>query len=116
MPKRARREPINVQCPTDPAVRASAGRIVDMLQQLVFARPDMIVPLEEIVSGILISRCVSLVTQMGERDERRSLGGTPLPEVFLSELPAMLALLELEPADAGPIRNHQPIGTNKRRR
>jgi hypothetical protein len=37
-------------------VRASLGRIVDMLQQFVLVRPDMIIPLEEIMRGMLTGR------------------------------------------------------------
>jgi len=38
------------QRPSDAELRASAGRIVDLLQQLVIARPEMFLPLEQIMS------------------------------------------------------------------
>jgi hypothetical protein len=55
-----------VQRPPDAEARASAGRIVDILQQLVLARPDLIIPLEELVREFLESRQVGVVTRMGE--------------------------------------------------
>ena len=61
----------------------------------------MIIPLEEIVVGILANHRTGVVKQMWERDdELRSRGRTPLPPVPLSELPAMLALLQRPAAGA----------------
>lgn len=115
MPKHARRDPVNIQRRTDPEVRASAARIVDILQQLVLARPEIIIPLEEIVRGILVSLRVSLVTQMWKGDdERPARGRTPLPQLPLSELPAMLALLE-RPATKGLTRKRSRNNRLKRR-
>jgi hypothetical protein len=77
------------------ASRASAGRIVDILQQLVLARPEMIVPLEQIARGILGDPGDCVETQMWQREEAMHLRGrTPLPPMPLSELPALLALLQ----------------------
>ena len=95
MSKSVHRDTKDVQRSIDPEVRASAARIVDIVQILVLARPDMIVPLEEIVRGILANLRISLVTQLWERDDKRRVRGrAELPPVPLSELPAMLALLE----------------------
>lgn len=94
MPKLARRDPVDIQRPT-PEVRASAARIVDIVQILVLAKPEMIIPLEEIVRGILANLRSSVITQMWERDDQRRVRGrAELPRVPLSELPTMLALLE----------------------
>ena len=115
MSKPARRDPKPVQRPPSPEVRASAARIVDILQVLVLARPEMIIPLEEIVKGILVNLRISLVTQMWERDdERRARGRPALPEMPLSELPAMLALLD-RPAD-GTTRKHTAASKKQKRR
>ena len=56
----------SIQRQTDPEVRASAGRIVDILQQLVLIRPELIIPLEELVREFLATRQVVMVAQMGE--------------------------------------------------
>ena len=102
--------------PSDPEVRASAARIVDILQQLVNARPSMIIPLEEIVRGILVNLRVHLATQMWQREEEiRSRGRTPLPAVPLSELPAMLALLEPPAAERMPRKRAVRRAGEKRR-
>ena len=95
MPKPLLRDQEPIRRPSDADVRASAGRIVDILQQIVLLRPEMIIPLEEIVSGIVESLRTRVVTQIWERQEApRSHARQPLPPVPLSELPAMLALLE----------------------
>lgn len=95
MPKHLLRDHQSFQRPSDSDARASAGRIVDVLQQLVLARPDMIVALEEIVNGLVENHRARVVTQMWERqDEVGARARPPLPPVPLSELPAMLALLE----------------------
>jgi hypothetical protein len=88
---------------------------VDILQVLVLARPEMIIPLEEIVRGILANLRISLVTQMWERDdERRARGRPALPQMPLSELPAMLALLE-RPGD-GTTRKRTAANKKQKRR
>ena len=95
MPNWSTRERKLVRRPSDAEVRSSAARIVDILQQLVIARPEMIIPLEEIVRGILANLRVSVEKQMWQReDELRSSRRTPLPALPLSELPAMQALLK----------------------
>ena len=94
MPKRASRELTILQQKSNPDVRASAARIVDILQQLVIARPEMIIPLEEIVRGILANLHVHLEKQMHDADEKRARGRAPLPPMPLSELSALRALLE----------------------
>ena len=113
MPKRASRELRAIQQRSNPEVRASAARIVDILQQLVIARPEMIIPLEEIVRGILANLHVHVEGQMWpDADEKRARGRTPLPP--LSELPALRALLE----PAAKKRTGQPAvsaGKKKRR-
>lgn len=97
-PQRIRRndgEVVIVKRPSGPEVRASAARIVDILQQLVLARPEMIIPLEEIVRGILANLRVHVEEQIWKReDQSRSRGRTRLPPMPLSDLPALLALLE----------------------
>ena len=86
--------------PSDAEVRGSAARIVDILQQLVIARPEMIIPLEEIVKGILANLRVSVEKQMWQReDDMRSPGGTPPPATPLSELPALQTLLKAPAAE-----------------
>jgi hypothetical protein len=37
-------------------IRASAGRITDILQQVVLTRPDLIIPLEDVVREFLETR------------------------------------------------------------
>jgi hypothetical protein len=83
-----------VRRPSDAELRASAGRIVDLLQQLVIARPEMIIPLEQIVKGVLAN---FLHVQEHEwREEEIRLGRrTRLPRMPLSELPALKALLQV---------------------
>ena len=54
--------------PTDSEVRASAGRIIDILQQLVLASPEMIISLEEVVREHLAKRHIGIVTQVGGPD------------------------------------------------
>jgi hypothetical protein len=97
LPKHLLRDQEPLRRPSDADVRASAGRIVDILQQIVLARPEMIIPLEEIVSGIVENLRTHVVTQIWEGQEGvRSHARRPLPPVPLSQLPAMLALLEPE--------------------
>jgi hypothetical protein len=68
---------------------------VDILQQIVLVRPEMVIPLEEIVSGIVENLRARVVTQIWEgQDGVRTRARQPLPPVPLSELPAMLAMLE----------------------
>jgi hypothetical protein len=84
-----------VQPPSDAELRASAGRIVDLLQQLVIAKPEMVLPLEQIMRGVLANFFMHLEQQERWRDdEMRSGRSTPLPRMPLSELPALKALLE----------------------
>ena len=52
-----------VQRPSDAELRASAGRIVDLLQQLVIARPEMVLPLEQIMRGVLANFFMHLEEQ-----------------------------------------------------
>ena len=81
--------------PSDAELRASAGRIVDLLQQLVIARPEMVLPLEQIMRGVLANFFVHLEEHERWRDDEvRSGRRTPLPRMPLSELPALKALLE----------------------
>jgi hypothetical protein len=76
-------------------LRASAGRIVDLLQQLVIARPEMVLPIEQIMRGVLANFFVHLEDQERWRHKEIRLGRrTPLPQMPLSELPALKALLE----------------------
>ena len=76
-------------------LRASAGRIVDLLQQLVIARPEMVLPLEQIMRGVLANFFVHLEEQERLRDDEMRPGRrTPLPRMPLSELPRLKALLE----------------------
>lgn len=116
MPKHASREQRVIQRRSNPEVRASAARIVDILQQLVIARPEMIIPLEEIVRGILANLHVHVERQMWhDADEKRARGRTPLPPMPLSELPALRALLE--PAAAKrPARQRTVRAVKKKRR
>ncbi len=81
--------------PSDAELRASAGRIVDLLQQLVIARPEMVLPLEQIMRGVLANFFVHLEEQERSQDDEMYSGRrTPLPRMPLSELPALKALLE----------------------
>jgi hypothetical protein len=117
VPKRASRELRVIQQRSNPEVRASAARIVDILQQLVIARPEMIIPLEEIVRGILANLHVHVEGQMWHgADMKRARGRTPLPAMPLTELPALRALLE--PAAVKKRATGQPAvsaGKKKRR-
>src|SRR5436190_6226479 len=81
--------------PSHAELRASAGRIVDLVQRLVIARPEMVLPLEQIMKGVLANFFVHLEEQERCRDdELRSGRRTPLPRMPLNELPALKALLE----------------------
>ena len=112
MPKHLLRDQEPIRRPADADVRASAGRIVDILQQLVLVRPEMIMPLEEIVSGIVENLRSRVVTQIWERqDGPRSRARQPLPSVPLSELPAMLALLE--PAGSRRTTGTRPVRSGR---
>jgi hypothetical protein len=87
--------PARVRRPSDAELRASAGRIVDLLQQLVIARPEMVLPIEQIMRGVLANFFVHLEDQERWRHKEIRLGRrTPLPQMPLSELPALKALLE----------------------
>ena len=115
MPKRASRELRFIQQQSNPEVRASAARIVDILQQLVIARPEMIIPLEEIVRGILANLHLHMERQKRhDAGGKRARGRTPLPPMPLSELPALRALLE-PPAARRAARPHA-VGTGKKKR
>ena len=82
--------------PSQAELRASAGRIVDLLQQLVIARPEMVLPLEQIMRGVLANFFVHLEEHERWRDDEvRSGRRTPLPRMPLSELPGLKALLEM---------------------
>jgi hypothetical protein len=103
---------------SDTELRASARRIVDMLQQLVLLRPEMIVPLEEIVRGVL-SHVFHLEDEKRQQDrERRARGRAPLPAVPLSELPKLKALLAppLSPADSVGLQHRAVRRTGKKKR
>ena len=115
MPKRASRELRDIQQRSNPEVRASAARIVDILQQLVIARPEMIIPLEEIVRGILANLNVHVERQLRyDADEKRARGRAPLPPMPLSELPALRALLE--PAAAKRATRQRAVSAGKKKR
>ena len=116
MAKRASRELKDLQQRSNPEVRASAARIVDILQQLVIARPEMIIPLEEMVRGILANLHVHVERQMWhDADEKaRARGRTPLPPMPLSELPALRALLE--PGAKRATRQRAVTARKKKRR
>ena len=93
--KRSAWLPARVRRPSDAELRASAGRIVDLLQQLVIARPEMVLPIEQIMRGVLANFFVHLEDQERWRHKEIRLGRrTPLPQMPLSELPALKALLE----------------------
>ena len=72
MPKHLLRDHEPFQRPSDYEVRVSIGRIVDILQQLVLARPDMIVAFGEIVEGIVESRARVVTKSWERRGELRS--------------------------------------------
>jgi hypothetical protein len=103
---------------SDAELRASARRIVDMLQQLVLLRPDMIIPLEEIVRGVLSHVFHVEDDERQHGRERRVRGRAPLPPVPLSELPKLKALLESCTLSAGgprlPHRAARRDGKKKR--
>ena len=106
-----------IQHSPDPHVRASAGRIVDLLQQLVLVRPEMVIPLEEIVRKIANSVGVGGGTRRKERQvEPGAHGRTPLAPVPLDQWPELRALIE-PPAVAGitPKRTAKPAERRKRR-
>ena len=68
---------------------------MDLLQQLVIARPEMVLPLEQIMRGVLANFFMHLEEQERWRDdEMRARRRTRLPRMLLSELPALKALLE----------------------
>ena len=93
--KRSAWLPARVRRPSDVELRASAGRIVDVLQQLVIARPEMVLPIEQIMRGVLANFFVHLEDQERWRHKEMRLGRrTSLPQMPLSELPALKALLE----------------------
>jgi hypothetical protein len=93
--KRSAWLPARVRRPSDAELRTSAGRIVDLLQQLVIARPEMVLPIEQIMRGVLANFFVHLEDQEHWRDREMRLGRrTSLPQMPLSELPALKALLE----------------------
>jgi len=115
VPKRASRELRFIQQQSNPEVRASAARIVDILQQLVIARPEMIIPLEEIVRGILANLHVHVERQTRhDAGGKRARGRTPLPPMPLSELPALRALLE--PPAARRAARPRAVGAGKKKR
>ena len=93
--KRSAWLPARVRRLSDAELRDSAGRIVDLLQQLVIARPEMVLPVEQIMRGVLANFFVHLEDQERWRHKEMRLGRrTPLPQMPLSELPALKALLE----------------------
>jgi hypothetical protein len=101
-PKRAPRVRKRRRHPSGGELRASAVRILDILSQLVIARPEMINPLEQIVRGILGNFSDHLETKRWKLlVERRSRRRTPLPAMPLSELPALKALLATHPPVPG---------------
>jgi len=68
---------------------------VDALQELVLARPEMVLPLELIMRGVLANFFVHLEEPERWRDdEMHASRRTPLPRMPLRELPALKALLE----------------------
>ena len=107
--------------PVDAEVRASAGRIIDILQQLVLVRPELIIPFEELLIGMLPGLRMRVVTQVvtqvwAQQDALASPGRTPLPAMPLSKLPGMPAVLE-PPARERTIRQRtmRPAGKPRRR-
>lgn len=82
VPNQIPRHQASIPRPPDAKVRASAGRIVDILQQLVLSRPDMILPLESVVRNFLTQHHIGIVTQDGEPAGllEPSAGGTPTRE------------------------------------
>jgi hypothetical protein len=102
------------QRPSNQAARASAGRIVDILQQLVTARPEMLIALEEIVRGILANLTQTWARE--DEDEMRSRCRSPLPPLPLSELPAMVALLETPAAERTTKTRALRSGEKRKRR
>jgi hypothetical protein len=80
-----------------------------MVQQLVLVRPEMIVPLEEIVRGVLSHILINVADHQREPDdERRVRGRAPLPPVALSELPTLKALLDSRISGvAGAVPRHR---------
>jgi hypothetical protein len=116
MSKPLHRDAQNIQRPLEPQVRASAGRIVDIVQILVLDRPEMIIPLEEIVRGILTNLRISVLTNLSEPDDKRRLRRrADLPPAPLRELPAMWALIEPAAID-GTTRNRTVTKKRPRRR
>jgi len=116
--KRSRRVQ-KVEPASDAELRESAGRILDMLQQLVMVRPEMIIPLEEIVRGVLSNVFIHVENHAPLDDsERRVRGRAPLPAVPLSELPDLKALLQGPASRSGAMRRHRALrrGGKKKRR
>jgi len=102
--------------PSAGEARASAARIVDVLQLLVIARPEMIIPLEEIVRGILANLHAYAEQQMWQREDATHAGRrAPLPRMPLSDLPALRALLE-PPAAKRVTRTRTTRPREKRKR
>ena len=116
MPKHLLRDQEPFHRPSDSEVRAGVGRIVDILQQLVLLRPDMIVPLEEIVTGIVETFRTRIVTPVWEGQDELRFARPPLPPVPLSELPMMLALLEVSTGQQTTRRRTGMAGRQKRPR
>jgi hypothetical protein len=118
LPRRPMRMQKAAARPSDAELRASAGRILDMLQQLVMVRPEMIIPLEEIVRGVLSNVFIHVEHQPADAKERRLRGRAPLPPVPLSELPHLKALLEEPVPPAAAIGKQGALrrGAKKKRR
>jgi hypothetical protein len=90
-----------------------------MLQQLVMVRPEMIVPLEEIVRGVLSNVFIHVENQSRQDDrERRLRGRAPLPRMPLSELPDLKAMLEEPVARSRALtsRRHRSTRRGKKKR
>ena len=106
-----------VRRPPNEELRASAGRIVNMLQQLVIDRPETIIPLEEIVKEILASPRVQ--TEKRRRpcvDGTHSPGRSPLPPKPVPELSALQALPETPlPPAAAKVRRKRALRSGESR-
>jgi hypothetical protein len=115
LPRRSMRVQKVAARASDDELRASAGRILDMLQQLVMVRPEMIIPLEEIVRGVLSNVFIHVEHQL--RDDRERRGRAPLPAVPLSELPDLKAILQQPGSRTGAMTKRRALsGSGKKKR